>query len=174
MDNYNNDSLYSFNFEGIYEGTVIEVYEDNSCLINIPKLLIGQNDNNKIEGVENITNNNIINSFMNKSTIKIVNGVICYPYERNNSSIKMEVGNKVSVFFIDGDPNKAFYTDLSYNSNKDYSKDIIYSKGNISIYIENNEIVFKNKNNMLKIKEEGIEKIIEEGSENDNVSIEEE
>lgn len=158
MDNFDIDNLYNFNFKEFYIGIITKVNNDNSCFINIPMLMLGndEKENNYFEGKENFINTNIENDFSTKSSFTTMNSILCLPFSSNYSIIKPNKGDKVTVFFINGDPNKPRFIEYSTNLNKDSTKKYLFKTDNISVFIEDDKLVIQNKNKKYSFSSEGM------------------
>lgn len=154
-----NNLQNTFNFEGLFEGKIIEVQDNNECLISIPKLFFDNYDS-KYEVEESINNDNIINNDLNKQTITSVNGIYCKPFYANGVTRKMNEGEEVTVFFKDGDPQNAYYINGYFAKQiEEYTNDSIYENKDIKIYTEQGDtpkILFKIKDTIVEITENGI------------------
>lgn len=115
LDNFDNNLITNINFEGLFDGVVLDNnLENNQLLVYIPKLMISINESNNILNVkENINNKNIINNKVTKNTVTSTNGIVCKPLVKNQELIIPDKEDNVIVLFLDGDPQKAYY--IGYN-----------------------------------------------------------
>ena len=154
LDSYNSENLMAFNFSDLYEGKILEVKDNNKCLIHIYKFfLTSEVGNNAIIGNNPIDYNNIENGNSNISEIQSTNGILCDPLYTNRIQIKPNVGDEVLVFFFNGDPQRPYYINGHLEKElKKLNEDTIYKSADVSITVRNGEdprILFKIKDNEI-------------------------
>jgi len=116
LDNFDSNAITSVNFEGFFDGTVLETFDDsNKSLIYVPKILASISEpEERTESSYLIETNNINNSEIRKE-VKSLNGIICYPISENTTFIRPRKGDKVIVLFLNGDPQKPYYLTKKFN-----------------------------------------------------------
>ena len=170
FDSFSN-TIGAFNFNEIFEGNIIEVYKNNTCLVYLPKFFLNTNEETKkIEGNYLIDNSKILNHVEGKRTVTATNGIICRPLHYNSFSRKVSPGENVLVFFFNGDPQKPYYIDAQLGKKlMEMNKDIIFedSSSEMGIYSENNEdnsrIIIKVKNKEYIFSDKGSSTVINNG-----------
>ena len=153
FDSFSN-TIGAFNFNELFEGNIIEAYENNTCLVHIPKFFLNSNEETqKLKGNYLIDNSKILNHIEGRKTLSATNGILCKPVYFNSFSRKVKEGENVLVFFFNGDPQKPYYIDARLGKKlMNMNKDIIFEDctKQMGIYSENNEdeskIIIKVKN----------------------------
>lgn len=165
IDKFENDLISNINFEGLFNGLVLENnYNDYSIMVYISKLLPNiLEKNNIIESKEIINNDNIINNKFSKSSISTINAIKCLPLIKNNEIIIPDIGDNVTILFLDEDPKKAYY--IPYNiCNKITENNLIKEFKNNNkkfdcIYLKDNANILYNKTDKSLIFSVGTQKI---------------
>lgn len=134
METYNNGISTVFNFDELYEGTVIKVDNDGSCYVNVYKFFITDQDQSDVYEAKISVNSANIESMNSEHTLTKRNAIKCKPFKFNSGIRIPNPGDKILVLFFNGDPQQPYYIDAKLPS---YSKvlegDVIFENNNISI-----------------------------------------
>jgi|GEM_PF-2909441 len=133
IDVFGQNILESFNFNGVFEGTVVDnskFKDSNTISVFIPELTLNSNGNRKIDAVDFIQRSKIKNyNELNlpSETIQNTNYIDCKPIVLNAFFTKVDyeklhkpkLDSRVIVVFINGNPKNAYYINAFLSRKED-------------------------------------------------------
>lgn len=160
-DIFNKNIINPIDFSGIFEGYVLsnDSWEKDYTLdIYLSEFMI--NDiikDRKLEYTEVINRENILNKdqLNINNTIKSTNGIKCYCIG-GSYNIKPDIGDRLLVIFIDEDPQKPYYINLSLLKESNKKKSNIIYKDKDTVIEKNKELIIMHKESKIVMNDKGI------------------